>query len=57
MIDPAAEARETPQIVEYGTPEGAPRGVPPAGTLLGPAPQDEADQILLRVLNGLMGRN
>lgn len=57
MIDPVAEARDTPQIVEYGTPEGDIRGVPPAGTLLGPAPQDEADQILLRVLNGLMGRN
>ncbi len=57
MIDPAAEARTTPQMMGDGAPEFDGRGVPPAGTLLGPAPQEEADQILLRVLNGLLGRN
>jgi len=56
MIDPADEARPTPQVVEYG-PDGSVGGEPPPrGTLLGPAP-DEADQILTRVLNGLLGRN
>ena len=56
MIDPATEARPA-QVVEYG-PGGVPMGeAPPRGTLLGPAPQDDADQILLRVLNGLLGRN
>jgi membrane peptidoglycan carboxypeptidase len=57
MIDPVAEARTTPQMMGDGAPEFDGRGVPPAGTLLGPAPQEEADQILLRVLNGLLGRN
>jgi membrane peptidoglycan carboxypeptidase len=56
MIDPVAEARPAPQVVEYG-PGGVVGGEPPPrGTLLGPAP-DEADQILMRVLNGLLGRN
>jgi membrane peptidoglycan carboxypeptidase len=57
MIDPVAEGRRpAPQIVEYG-PEGIIGDPPPRGTLLGPAPQDDADQIILRVLNGLLGRN
>jgi membrane peptidoglycan carboxypeptidase len=53
MIDPVEAARQAPQVVEYGPGGGEP---PPRGTLLGPAP-DEADQILMRVLNGLLGRN
>lgn len=57
MIDPVEAARPAPLVVEYG-PDGS-VGVggepPPRGTLLGPAP-DEADQILMRVLNGLLGR-
>ncbi|NKX45289.1 transglycosylase domain-containing protein [Roseicyclus persicicus] len=58
MIDPALEGRPVPQVVEYGPGAGAGVGgePPPRGTLLGPAP-DEADQILMRVLNGLLGRN
>lgn len=56
MIDPAAEGRRDPQVVEYG-PGGLIGTPPPRGTLLGPAPQDDADQILMRVLNGLLGRN
>jgi len=65
MIDPAEEGRTEPQIVEYG-PEDNLEGVPqdwaegdppPRGTPLGPAPQDDADQIIMRVLNGLLGRN
>ena len=44
-IDPVAEALARPQTVL------------PRGTLLGTAPQDEAEQILMRVLNGLLGRN
>ena len=56
MIDPAAEGRRDPQVVEYG-PGGVTGDAPPRGTLLGPAPQDDADQILMRVLNGLLGRN
>lgn len=44
-IDPVAEALARPQAVL------------PRGTLLGTAPQDEAEQILMRVLNGLLGRN
>ncbi len=57
MIDPVEAGRPAPPILEYG-PDGT-VGVsgepPPRGTLLGPAP-DEADQILMRVLNGLLGR-
>jgi 1A family penicillin-binding protein len=56
MIDPAVEGRPAPQIVEYG-PGGVGGEPPPRGTLLGPAPQDDADQIIMRVLNGLLGRN
>ncbi len=57
MIDPEVEARRAPQVVEYG-PEVLDEGAPlPRGTPLGPAPQDDADQIILRVLNGLLGRN
>lgn len=56
MIDPASEGRRDPQAVEYG-PGGLIGTAPPRGTLLGPAPQDDADQILMRVLNGLLGRN
>ncbi len=56
MIDPAVEARPAQQVVEYG-PQGITGDPPPAGTLLGPAPQDDADQIIMRVLNGLLGRN
>ncbi|PWK61392.1 membrane peptidoglycan carboxypeptidase [Roseicyclus mahoneyensis] len=66
MIDPTVEGRPAPQIVEYGPgdgswetvpPEWAQGEAPPRGTLLGPAPQDDADQIIMRVLNGLLGRN
>jgi len=65
MIDPEEEGRGAPQIVEYGPEqnwEGVPQDwaegdPPPRGTPLGPAPQDDADQIILRVLNGLLGRN
>jgi 1A family penicillin-binding protein len=53
MIDPALEARPAPQAVEYGPDGGTP---PPRGTPLGPAP-DQGDQILMRVLNGLLGRD
>lgn len=57
MIDPEVEARRAPQVVEYG-PEVLDEDAPlPRGTPLGPAPQDDADQIILRVLNGLLGRN
>ncbi|MBF9061183.1 PBP1A family penicillin-binding protein [Rhodobacterales bacterium HKCCSP123] len=59
MIDPVEAGRPAPPIVEYspdGTVDfgGEP---PPRGTPLGPVPQDDADQILMRVLNGLLGRN
>lgn len=57
MIDPVADARTTPQIMGDGAPGFDTGGPAPAGTLLGPAPQEDADQILLRVLNGLLGRN
>ena len=57
MIDPDAEAQRAPRFIGQDTAESNLRGAPPAGTLLGPAPQDDADQILMRVLNGLLGRN
>ena len=55
MIDPTVEGRSAPQVIDYG-PGGVGGEPPPRGTLLGPA-QDDADQILMRVLNGLLGRN
>ena len=44
-IDPVAEALARPQAAR------------PQGAFPGTAPQDEAEQILMRVLNGLLGRN
>jgi penicillin-binding protein 1A len=48
MIDPATEARTI--VRRIGDPS-------PEGTSLDPTAQDDADQILMRVLNGLLGRN
>ena len=48
MIDPATEARTIARRVGDPSPEG---------TSLDPTAQDDADQILMRVLNGLLGRN